>query len=692
MDQLQDPSIITATTSTEAERQLQAQDFINKAMEEEMKGKQDNAITKFLRDAENKREKEETEKDNKPSDQSSGSNSNQTKRKDPLNDIKNREFLIEDWDFEFVNQTLTRYLPSQLLDIRKTSKIITPENLPPKSFYRLRSNNNNNNSNNNNSRNRQNNYNSRNFADGTGSMGNFSLDRRGHNERGHHNNNRRARGRNNKKTDDLWLEQFEGDGPAGNADDFEKWKAKINSEERKKRGEVLPEQAQSLEGEEISSKNSIDSFFGSAGGLSAIKASQSAANTSQNKNSKFFSFFKPGQSDQQPDQDPTNSNKDGVSKILSFLDKGEQSALSEKNEGNAQFQQSSLPSSTHQNNGPSSRSQFNFNNMSGSPAVNPATPQFPPGLGPSSEHQAKPSLAHEQQKSQNPKPEGSKDSFFMSLLQKTDATSDEQRSSTAPQKSQPQRDSKNSSPLPSKQHQHQQQLQPGSKSDQQKQQSFPSQSLQQPPQQDPRSLQGFPPGFQVPPGFPPPGFPAPQGLPRSQLPPGFENSNNGKLPSNGPPPGFPAQGGLPPWLAGQQMGIPPPHLQQFQLPNGQFLPPPNGSLPPGIVPPPHLSQQHQQQAGGQHQQKHSQQGLPQGLPPHGPNNANFPPHLLYGRPPPNGQIPPPQQQQGQPPMFFPGKEGEQGQGQGRFPPGFFNGPPGLPPQHGSGQGQPQGQQ
>lgn len=632
---MENPSIITVNPSNEAEPQLQAQDFINRAMEEEIKSKQqDNAITKFLRDAEIKREKEEVEKDSK-SDQSSVS-STPAKKKDPLNDMKNREFHIEDWDFEFTNQDLVRYLPSQLLQIRSSALIKTPENLPPKSFYRLRNNNNNNN-NNNNGRSRQN-YNSRNFTDGTGSMGNFNLGKKHHNnDRGH--NNRRGKGRYNKKNDvESWLEQFETGGPAGNADDFEKWKSRINNEERRKRGEFVPEQLETNEDSEGSAKNTIDSFF-SSGGLNSIKSNQTST---QNKNSKFFSFFKP--EEQQSNQDSINSNKDGVSKILSFLDKGEQSAPAESDNQ----AQSSEPQLSPQQ----SRSQFNFANMNNNAAAaqptssSQQTPQFPPGLNSSEQNQT-------------PKESGAKDSFFMSLLQKNDNKPEPEAQLPKTVKS----DISLQQPAPK----------PGL----QKQNSFPAQPSQpqQQPQQPPQQqqaqpqqlqkdqrLQGFPPGFQIPPGFPPPpGFQNPQGLQRNQLPPGgFENNNEKMQQQNSLPPGFPNQGvALPPWLAGQQMGMPPPNFQQFQLPNGQFLPPPNGNLRPGLAPP-HLRQQGGQPKQGQQQQQQPPQGVP--------NNGNFAPHLVYGRP--NGQIPPP--------MFFQGKEGEQQQG--RFPPGFFNGPPGLIPQ------------
>ena len=114
MDQLQDPSVIQIATE---EAQLQAQDFINRAMEEEMKGRQqqDNAITKFLREAESKREKEESQKD-KGSESTSTA---QGKKKETLIDLSVREFDIEDWDFEYFNEELRRIQPSELLAVRR---------------------------------------------------------------------------------------------------------------------------------------------------------------------------------------------------------------------------------------------------------------------------------------------------------------------------------------------------------------------------------------------------------------------------------------------------------------------------------------------------------------------------------------------------------------------------------------------
>lgn len=611
MAQFDDPSIISLVSAV-SDNNAGASAFEN--------NKDDNAITKFLREAEYKREEEEAKKSGFTTEQKGTEIGD-----DESTNAQSKELELEDWKLElgpYNNNERLRYSMDYLYSLKDSSDNVVPQDLPPKSYYRLknkpiqRTNWSGNQYNNNNGNyNGRNNYNEGGPA--TGSMGNFNLNKkphdRGFNRYGNNNNNNRRNNRDHRHKkqddDDSWLAELEKDEPAGgSAEDFEKWKAKIKLAERKRRGEIVDEEEITPSSTQRSeeNKNTIDSFFSVAKPSTKSGGSSNAGTPDVTKNSKFFSFFKPesGPAKDEQSSGQQSSGNDGVSKILSLLDSGEKNAKAGSNNSTPLLTKASpLQSPQVQSQQPQQgRTQFNFQQPSSGqpqPPQQPSSsaPVLPPGLAPPS-NQGLPAG-------------GSKDSFFMSLLNRgpESAKIDSTPNAQSPKVST--NDSKQSPSLPN--------------------------------QEQPRS--SLPPGLQGPPGLPQqnqqqhsqqPGL---QGQP--MIPPQFQNGQNrgqGQMPPV--PPGFNPQQ-LPPWLA-QQF---PPNLPQ----GGRFMPPPP---PNGMGFPPQMRQ-------------------------NGPPGAsNIPPHLLY----PQGA-----QQGGQsnPPVFYPpfgapnpdGQHQQQQQQQQRFPPGFFNGPP-----------------
>lgn len=545
MSQFQDPSIISLVPATENNQVSGAQG-----------NTEDNAITKFLREAEYKREEEESKKSTPISKKE---DSAEQVEEDESTKAARKEQELQNWKLDlgpYNNSDRLRYDMDFLYSLKDSSDNIVPSELPPKSYYRLknkppqRANWSGNQYNNNNNYNGRNNYNE--GGQSTGAMGNFNLGKkthdRGFNRYGNNNNRRGNRDHRHKKhdEDDHWLAELEKDEPAGgSAEDFEKWRAKMKLAERKRRGEVVEESEEPASAKSGEPKNSIDSFFSLAKPTLNKTQSSSSANTPDNsKNSKFFSFFQPESGSVKEERSAETPGNDGVSKILSLLDSGEKNAKAGSNAStpqvsNASPSQSSLQSQTPQQPQQQQRSQFNFQS-SGSPAGNP---NLPPGL-------PQPQVAP-----------GNKDSFFMSLMSKgpEQGRSDSNVASQSPRISGDSTTQKSAQPKV--------------------EQSTPV----------------LPPGLQAPPGLPQQSSgqqqqQSQQGLGQNQpmIPPMFQNAANR---NQGPPPGFNPQQ-LPPWLT-QQF---PPNMPN--MPQGRFMPPPmpngsgfppqvrqDGSVPSNIPPP-----------------------------------------------------------------------------------------------------------
>lgn len=613
MSQFQDPSIISLVPATAPE----GGETTN-----------DNAITKFLREAEYKREEEESKKGTSTSKLEG---SEEIAEEDESTKAARKEQELENWKLDlgpYNDPDRLRYNMDFLYSLKDSSDNIVPPELPPKSYYRLKNKplqranwtgnqyNNNNNNNNNGGRN---NYNE--GGQSTGAMGNFNLGKkthdRGFNRYGNNGNNNNRRGHRHKKhdEDDNWIAELEKDEPAGgSAEDFEKWKAKMKLAERKRRGEVVEETEGTASAKSGEPKNSIDSFFSLAKPTLNKTQSSSSANTPDNsKNSKFFSFFKPESGPTKEERPTEASGNDGVSKILSLLDSGEKNAKAGSNAStpqvsNASPLQPSMQSQTPQQSLPQQqqqqqRSQFSFQNT-GSPGGNPT---LPPGLP--------------QSTNQGQGVPGNKDSFFMSLMSK------------APE--QGRSDSNNNTAAQS----------PSVSSDVGTQRSVQPKAEQSTPK--------LPPGLQAPPGLSQQSSgqqqqqqqsqQGQQGLGQNQpmIPPLFQNGGNrNQGPTQGPPPGFNPQQ-LPPWLT-QRF---PPNMPNMA--QGRFMPPP---MPNGAGFPPQVRQD-------------------------GSVPSNMPPPMFYARGDQGGQP-------NAPPVFYPqfggpGTPNSDGQqrDQQRFPPPMYNGPP-----------------
>lgn len=606
MSGFQDPSIISMVPSEQ-----ESSKFFGAAPSSTEPIAEDNAILKFLREGEKKKEQEEKQeqKNDAAADISKTLAEAESKKQSEESDggkyitpdrIKNRKIEIEDWNFTFKNENVIRYTPSQLLSIRESGDIPTADQLPlpNKDYYRFKNRlpqQHRRDWNSNTSSYNSNNSNGRNY-DNTGAMGNFNLGKsgRGHNNNNSSNNRHRGERRNNrsKKHDDLeWLNEFDKDAPAaGSAEDFEKYKARVMNEEKKKRGEVVEQP-----------KDKIESFFG----VSAQSTGASSVGVDA-KNSRFFSMFAKDESPQIPAREvhseSTTASSDNVSK---FFGGGAAAAAAAAVPG-ARSQTPLSQGSEMQ------RSQFFSQSGGGAPSG-----QAPPGLD-------------------RPAQGGSKDSFFMSLMgnKAGDATQKSPSVTHSPQQQQstpqtpqavPQTAAQGISQVPS-----QPQLQ-------QLQHSQPQQ--QQLPQDGNMPDSKLPPGLQA---GPLPNFDAgapPPGLQQGQFPPKF----NGQRPQQGQvpfpqgispqqlPPGL-SPGQIPPWINPQQL---PPNMRQFP-PQGRFMPP--QGMPPQGMPP---------------------QGFPPGMrPPQG-----IPPQMMF------------QQGQGMPPMFMPPQgegDGRGGAPPGFFgpPPGF----------------------
>ncbi|CCH40992.1 hypothetical protein BN7_529 [Wickerhamomyces ciferrii] len=634
-----------------------------------------NDINSFLREAESKRAEEEDSKKGSIGGGSSVLENNEVaiegdKELELEEDEETKELRkqqeLENWKLDlgpYNDETRLRYSADFLYNLKDSEDNFVPPGLPPKSYYRLknkqpiRTNWIGNNQNNNNQNNGRNNYNE--GGSSTGSMGNFNLNRRTHdrgfNRHGNnnsHNNHRRnnnnRENRHNKKfsgeDEDSWLADLDKDAPLS-ADGFEAYRAKVKLEERKRNGELVEEDTNQFQ-QTSESKNTIDSHFRAvkpsltsnpSGGATVGSSSDSG------RKSKFLGIFSQG-SNQQPSDSNIPSSKpsnDGVSKILSLLDSGEKNAQVGSNNTTPQISQASISTPKEQHSGfNSQRSQF-FGQDNKTNTSTGSTPILPPGLTPPSGSQVPPNLPTG----------GSKDSFFMSLMNKgpeagkpdsnqtqspiastqSPALSKVEGSRILPPGLQGPPGLTQQTPPPSQAQQAQsQQQQQQQQSQQQQQQQQPNQKQQpQPPHPQQSSQQPQNPGF--PPGFPPQ-FQNPQNRPpQGPIPQGqFVN----------PPPGFNPQH-PPPWISQQ---FPP------NLPQGRFIPPP---LPNGVGFPP--------------------QFRPQGGPPGPQGEPRFIlPQEFQGNP--NG-----------PPVFLPpfgGPGGPGGPGSNpdgsqreRFPPGFFNGPP-----------------
>jgi hypothetical protein len=557
-----------------------------------------NDITKSLTDAETNRERESLEGDEKDKDMlpTGGSKSTQFK-----------EIEATDWEFakrDFRNTRVTRYLPSELLSLRHSPLVAPPEGLPLKSYYRLNAK-----MPQNTSRRGGYGYQARGNYD-TGAMGNFNLK----NNRFSKNGQNGRRSQRSRKQDDTLM--FDRNAPAPeNPDDFEKWRAQMKME--RNGGETPRQEIATPTHEEP--RNAVDSFFGLAG--NSLQARNDKHDFAEGaKNSRFFSMFSAPEPTTPQEESPkvdNKENKDGVSKILSFLDRGEKAQADEQNS-----QVGPPPGLSKQ-----SEQGSQFFSHQNSPASQQA-PQFPPGLTP--QHSDQP-------------PHG--ESFLKSLMKSTDSGS-QQSPQLQPQQSTPEpRQQQKSHQLPQQvPQQHQQPQQPQQPQQLLQGSNTSSGSAKASPQQGPQ-IDSQRPSFSGPPGF--------QGMP--PMPPWINPNMPPGMRQQFPPP---PQGRYIPMPQGMQLpqgvmpqGLPQglPQGMQFQG-NGNFPPPPphlRGNVPPHIMYP------------GQVNERGMPMFIGQGIP---------------------GQMPPPQGQQGQQQLGQQQPGQGQGQSQGQdsnrgLPPGLFQGPP-----------------
>lgn len=453
-----------------------------------------------------------------------------------------KKIVIEDWPFtirDYTDGSITRYIPSELLRLRESPLVAPPEGLPPRDYYRpdakvpqTQA--------------RRGGYgyqNARNYEN-TGAMGNFNLGRNGGRQQRNGNSRRNQRGR----RDEDMIPGLDRNAPAiGNADDFEKWKAQMSSGIR---GSKKEEEGHGVVHEEP--KNAVDSFFGMAARSTASQLDRN--DTAEGaKNSRFFSMFAaPEASAQQtpPSQDVKSDEAKGdVSKLLSFLDRGEKA--SEKEAANGP------PGITTQGQSQPQRSQF-FAQPS-SPAPPQQKPQFPPGLGP-----------------QNKQKQPHGDSFLQSLMK--DPSAHQSGAHSNSQAMEPSNDKSGAPP-----------------------QGSPSQDPQgQNPQNAPKSGQQF--------QQPPPGL---QGLPQG-MPPWMNPNLPPNMRQQFPPHGrFMPMQGMPP--QGMPQGMPPgiPYQGQFPPPHMMYPPQMNDRGMPAFAP--QGQHQQGQQPQGQNPQGQDDLRFPPGF-------------------------------------------------------------------------------
>ena len=519
-----------------------------------------------------------------------------------------RQWEVPQWSFlarGFQNASVQRYSPQELLALKNSPLATAPEELPPKSYYRLNAKvlrtgpgNNNTSYNNNRRGSGYNRHGNRNY-DSTGTMGNFNLGR---------NSGGRGQGRNGRRRGRKYEEEvipgLDKNAPAiSNADDFEKWKAQMSMGIRGEKKEDRTASNVSTPAAHDESKNSVDSFFG----LAARSTSSTVGEKSEphdSKNSRFFSMFANESQPSTPLEEPSQKEPKGdVSKILSFLDRGQTPgekvstpknispppglAHPQQSTGRSQFFATPTGRSPQQQEQPDKNQEFQKQKQ----------PQFPPGLGPQKQ----------QHLVGSPLPQRE------NIDQQT-ASDQQQKQSVRGDTATPQ-DQKPASQAQQKSHSQQQQ---------------PSHPQQMSFQQPPPGLQGMP---QIPPWMnanippnvrqqmlaqaqqqqrfmmPPPGMGIhlPPGIPQGMPPPQFQGGNANFVPQQQ------MRGNMPPQM------MYPPQLNEHGIP--MFLPP--GMAPPSGHQQGRPQQQESQQQGQQQSQQQSQQQPPPGFYP-GPPQGYIP--------------------------------------------------------------------
>lgn len=368
----------------------------------------DNAITKFLQEAESKREQElqqetlekeanaqKSEQDKQEEEASEAGNA--TASQEMLDAILNRtnEHRIV-YSAQFMLQLKDSPLCVAPADMAARTSFITRVSRQQQQQQRKEWHNNNNNGSSGNSHHHRN--------DGSYKRGNKFNSRNNKNQR--------------KRDNDEWLAEIDKDEPMGTtAEDFERWKMKVKNADRKRNGEVESPAASKSQGQaqqhtqhtqqnDTKPKNAIDNFFSLTKPAHQLQT-DGTSTPETSKSSKFFSFFQPEETAHPAagdDDKASAADKDGVSKILSLLGPKEENSAKSPPQQNSQ------------------RSQFFSPEISAAQTTQPlqaaaAAPSPAPSPAPASA---------------SPSQQGGKDSFFLSLLNKTDPKDDQQLKGSKP--------------------------------------------------------------------------------------------------------------------------------------------------------------------------------------------------------------------------------------------------------------------
>ncbi|CDK26615.1 unnamed protein product [Kuraishia capsulata CBS 1993] len=387
----------------------------------------------------------------------------------------------------------------------------------------------------------------------TGEMGSFHIKnpqldrRRGRKER---ERDRKKKDPYKKKQDSLeWMgEDDDDDSQPKSAQDFENWKFRVKVEEKKQNGEAISEQEQAHYNDIISGKkqpqaeasaggvfNPVDNMFA----FDAYKPKSVEGSNSQEKSSRFSSFFKP-EPESTPKTAPASVSPPGLKQPPGLNSSGSASSAAQ------------------------------------AAPVQANAPIRPPGLAPPQSHSQ--NGADQLMSMLSQPPQSAKDDFFMSLLSKSKEQQPEHSSNF----------------FPGEKQSHQSLPPPGLMLNMNSANANPNLNVH--PNQHVAPVSNGNTNQQIPMGLPPwmmnpRMMPPPQGMPGLPYsmgfqPPGMYNPQQG-LPQQGlPQQGLPQQGipqqGLP------QQGFPqypPPHQMQGQVPHMQQAQPgqPQQQLPQGSV-------------------------------------------------------------------------------------------------------------